>query len=97
MTIQEKACHLIGELPTDCVAAIVEVMKRMLPHQHLLWEDTDMEAISDLRQEQEEKVRRSMDAFRKMMEMRKENASRPIEAAETAREKVLAQKYGQFM
>ena len=84
MTLQQQAYGLIDALSDDSVLVVIQVMKRMLPHETKV--DGDSLGLS----EDSPKMR----AYLKMQELRKETAKYDI--SESQREAALNEKFGEF-
>ncbi|MCR4817873.1 MAG: hypothetical protein K5841_02815 [Fretibacterium sp.] len=85
MTLQQQAYGLINQLSDESVYALIQVMMRMLPHEH-----------DDVKTEEDRPgpVSSKMKAYLRMQELRKETAK--YEISEEQRAAALDEKYGTF-
>ena len=85
MTLRQQAYGLIKQLSDESVYALIQVMMRMLPHEH-----------DDVKTEEDRPgpVSSKMKAYLRMQELRKETAKYDI--SETQRAEALDEKYGTF-
>lgn len=83
MTIQQQAYGLIDQLPEDCVQAVIQVMKRMLPNEAMKNEAEESAAVTDSAK---------MKAYLRIQELRKISSGYDI--SEGQRAAALDAKYG---
>ena len=83
MTLQQQAYGLIDRLPDDSVQVIIQVMKRMLPHEKPLKNASSEGDMSP-----------KMKAYMRMQELRKETAKYDI--SQSQRDEALNEKFGVF-
>ncbi len=83
MTLQQQAYGLIDKLPEDSVQIVIQVMRKMLPH------EVNVHAA-----DHSEEPSSKMKAYRRMQELRKETAQ--YDVSEYQRSAALAEKYGTF-
>ena len=85
MTLQQQAYGLIDRLPDDSVQVVIQVMRRMLPH--------EVKVKASVTSHSEEPTA-MMKAYWRMQELRKETAH--YDVSETERAEALDEKYGTF-
>ena len=83
MTLQQQAYGLIDKLPEDSVQIVIQVMRKMLPH------EVNVHAA-----DHSEEPSSKMKAYRRMQELRKETAK--YEVSEAERDAALDEKFGTF-
>ena len=83
MTLQQQAYGLIDRLSDESVAALIEVMTRMLPHER---------GGAATREQADGEVSPKMKAYLRMQELRKETAK--YDLSEAQRAAALDEKYG---
>ena len=85
MTLQQQAYGLINQLSDESVYVLIQVMMRMLPHEH-----DDVKIVED----RPGPVSSKMKAYLRIQELRKESVKYDI--SEEQRAAALDEKYGTF-